>query len=444
MPERRRLQGALNGLAEGIQDVAKMQMSRRLQNEQQDKTQANERLNQLLSDFDTSARAITTPEHVGKVGADTARSEYSILKRRLPKGVIPLLGEDPNFDSLDSSVEERQGGLMKDIGSITNPDDVSLTPMGVRGRAAAARVPTDVKFPMLGSSPQSDATQEDPEFTKLLGLVQGQKEGLLNKESTDEATDVNTGVQHFSTARERNAPGFTGTKVALTPDEEVAKTVKTTRQNAQATADVENDPTNQKGKARGAGLIAGSDERARLKAQLDQMGITGQQQTGALQLSDDFEKADAPYIAVRTSLKNIQALARQAQTNPLSAPQADIGIVYSIMTAMDPGSHVLAGEQATAQNTAGVPEMIRQKYNKMLTGETLTGKERQGFVSTARTLFTQAAADHQERVRDFTGRAAQIRVPPSMVVRELADPTLGTSKPSEQTPLERARAAGGQ
>lgn len=444
MPQRRSLAG-LSGLGDGISDIGKFMLERSSKNrdiarQEGDLQQraANDRLNQLLNDFDTSARSISTPEHVAKVGADVARTEYANLKRRLPAGVTPLLGADPDFTSLDSTPDERQGDLTKSVGAITNPDDPALTPTGLRSLATAARVPTDISFPMMGSSPHSDAKVDDPEFTKLLGMVQGQKQGLLDKEPTEESRDPLSGLSTFTTARERNKPGFS-TKTGLTPAEEAAKAKLTTTATEQATTDVKNNPTNQAGAARGAGLVAGAQKRAELSAELAQMGITGQQQTGALQLADDFEKSSAPFFTARTALQNASDLAK------LGTPQGDIGLIYNVMSSYPGSGNVHQDEYVNAQNAASWPERVRQKWNSLVDGEKLTPDERQGFIDSLKTTYLAAKQDQDDRVKLFTDRATQLRVPARMVVREPSpvDTSLGKGA-LLQSPLDRARAAAGK
>lgn len=431
MPDRRRLGGALQGLGEGLALLGKSRMERNIREKEQTQSQQETRLNQLLNDFDTSARAISTPEHVGKVGADVAQQEYANLKRRLPKGVEGLIGQDPNFASLDTTVGEREGGLLKDLGGITSPDDPRLTPGGATRMAEGARVPTAVSFPMLGSSPNSDMSNPDPEFEKILEMVKGQKEGMLAKEPTEEQKNPLTGQSTFTTARQRNVPGFT-TKTGLTAEEQASADAK----KKQAELDVTNNPTNQAGTARGAGLTAGAQKRAELAAELEQMGITGQQQTGALQLADDFEKASSDYFTIRGAMKATQGLAQQR------TGQGDTGIIFNYMKALDPNSSVREGEAAMVQNAASIPSRIREAYNKALSGEKLDDTVRNEILQSMRVLYTSAEQDHKDRVKLFTERAARLRVPASLVIRE-PSALPETAPDTSESPLARARRAAG-
>ena len=65
----------------------------------------------------------------------------------------------------------------------------------------------------------------------------------------------------------------------------------------------------------------------------------------------------------------------------------DLSMIFTYMKVLDPTSVVREGEQATAQNAAGIPERTRNLYNKLMTGERLTKSQRADFVKSAVGLF---------------------------------------------------------
>lgn len=91
----------------------------------------------------------------------------------------------------------------------------------------------------------------------------------------------------------------------------------------------------------------------------------------------------------------------QTQLNKLFAgakrdsAAGDLSMIFTYMKVLDPTSVVREGEQATAQNAAGIPERVRNLYNKLITGERLTKKQRQDFVKSGIGLFqsNQVAKD---------------------------------------------------
>lgn len=68
----------------------------------------------------------------------------------------------------------------------------------------------------------------------------------------------------------------------------------------------------------------------------------------------------------------------------------DLALIFSYMKMLDPGSVVREGEFATAEQAAGVPDRIRNIYNKLLTGERLNPDQRKMFASQARSLYDQS------------------------------------------------------
>lgn len=59
--------------------------------------------------------------------------------------------------------------------------------------------------------------------------------------------------------------------------------------------------------------------------------------------------------------------------------QGDLSLIFAYMRMLDPGSTVREGEFATAEKTAGVPEQIRNLYNRVREGTRLGPEQRAGF-----------------------------------------------------------------
>ena len=103
---------------------------------------------------------------------------------------------------------------------------------------------------------------------------------------------------------------------------------------------------------------------------------------------------------------------------------------------LDPGSTVREGEFANAQNAAGVPDQIRNLYNKLITGERLNPTQRADFLSQAEAQFGRAQRRQRGLVNVFTGRAQRAGLNPDDVVidydKVFAAPT-PTSTPADGT-----------
>jgi hypothetical protein len=84
----------------------------------------------------------------------------------------------------------------------------------------------------------------------------------------------------------------------------------------------------------------------------------------------------------------------------------DLSLIFGYMKILDPGSVVREGEFATAQNAAGVPERIQNIYNKVVSGERLSGSQRSAFKGQAGKLY-ETAQKQEAIVRDGIGRIAK-------------------------------------
>ncbi len=104
------------------------------------------------------------------------------------------------------------------------------------------------------------------------------------------------------------------------------------------------------------------------------------------------------------------------QTNPASGGVGDLAMVFSFMKMLDPTSTVSSGEQANASNTAGVPDAIRNTYNRIIEGSTLTPQQRQAFLQQAGG-FVGSLGQRLARVNDlYTGAAERGGVQPNFVI----------------------------
>lgn len=85
---------------------------------------------------------------------------------------------------------------------------------------------------------------------------------------------------------------------------------------------------------------------------------------------------------------------REAAANPSAA--SDLSLIFSYMKVLDPGSTVREGEFANAQNATGVPDKIRNLYEKVRTGERLNDTQRMDFLSQAERLHGSQIAKQKK------------------------------------------------
>lgn len=132
-----------------------------------------------------------------------------------------------------------------------------------------------------------------------------------------------------------------------------------------------------------------------------------------LSLRKEFDQQSRNFITVRDSYSRLLAAREQ------NSAAGDIAMIFSYMKLLDPTSVVREGEQATAQNAAGIPDQIRNAYNKALTGQRLNDNQRTDFVNTAGQLYS-SQLEFQNRLRDeFRTTAGQFGLDPIKVAPDL-------------------------
>ena len=67
----------------------------------------------------------------------------------------------------------------------------------------------------------------------------------------------------------------------------------------------------------------------------------------------------------------------------------DMSLIFAYMKMLDPDSVVREGEQATAENARGIPDTIKNIYNKAMNGEKMGVAQRADFVKVGGSLFTK-------------------------------------------------------
>lgn len=94
-----------------------------------------------------------------------------------------------------------------------------------------------------------------------------------------------------------------------------------------------------------------------------------------------------------------------ATDNPSAA--GDLALIFNFMKMLDPGSTVREGEFATAQNAAGVPERVRNSWNKAVNGERLSEPQRQDFLNQAKGLYGKAKSQRDATRTSYVKMASQ-------------------------------------
>lgn len=143
-----------------------------------------------------------------------------------------------------------------------------------------------------------------------------------------------------------------------------------------------------------------------------------QQQTAAEALRPDIEGEgklrkeysghNKTYLDVRRAYDRILASKDDAV--------GDISTIFGYMRMLDPSSTVREGEFLTAQNAAGVPDQVRNIYNRLLSGERLNPQQRSLFRGQAEALYQKIKGEHDAIRTNYSNLAKQYGFNPERVL----------------------------
>lgn len=112
-------------------------------------------------------------------------------------------------------------------------------------------------------------------------------------------------------------------------------------------------------------------------------------------INKDFTQLTKDTKMIVNTAKDLEKLSK------IKSGPSSIAMVFKFMKALDPTSVVREGEFATAENSAGVPESVRNIYNKVMEGGRLGDKQASQFVNTAKQLANTAIESSTGEVQSF-------------------------------------------
>ncbi|MEW8193292.1 MAG: hypothetical protein AB2793_06260 [Candidatus Thiodiazotropha sp.] len=118
-----------------------------------------------------------------------------------------------------------------------------------------------------------------------------------------------------------------------------------------------------------------------------------------LDVTDEFPKITNSYGRIQASIDNPSAA-------------GDMALVFNYMKMLDPDSVVRESEYATAENARGVPDTIRNVYNKVLNGERLAPNQRQDFYNRSGKLYNKAFDAYEQREKEYKDLATRYSIDP--------------------------------
>jgi hypothetical protein len=162
-------------------------------------------------------------------------------------------------------------------------------------------------------------------------------------------------------------------------------------------------------------------------------------------LRSEFTAQVKPYVELAQAYQKIEVAAK----NPSAA--GDIALVYGFMKVLDPGSVVREGEFATAANAGGIPDGIRNLYNKALTGSRLgstedeTSKIRNDFLAQSRNIIESQRILSGDLIDRYTNVAQGYKLDANQIVfdpfKRIKTPAEIAADAAKATPAGTTKAA---
>ncbi len=133
-------------------------------------------------------------------------------------------------------------------------------------------------------------------------------------------------------------------------------------------------------------------------------------------LRGEFTKGSKEFVDMTNAFTRIN----ESVQEPSAA--GDLALVFNYMKMLDPASVVRESEFATAQNAAGVPDIIRAQWNRLKRGERLSAPQRSDFFDRARRLYQGAEQNQSRLIGRYTDLATMHEFDPARVVYDYSLP----------------------
>jgi hypothetical protein len=129
-----------------------------------------------------------------------------------------------------------------------------------------------------------------------------------------------------------------------------------------------------------------------------------------------------PHVQISQAYRKIEAAPETAA--------GDMSRIFGYMKILDPGSTVREGEYASAENARGVPDSVRAQYNRVMSGQRLTPKQREEFTQSAGDLVNSQKTQFETQKKYYTDISTQNRINPANIIYDpYADLTIKTTPP---------------
>jgi hypothetical protein len=126
------------------------------------------------------------------------------------------------------------------------------------------------------------------------------------------------------------------------------------------------------------------------------------------QLRTTFLGQATPHIQIASAYRKIESAPE--------TPAGDMSRIFSYMKILDPSSTVREGEYASAENARGIPESVKAKYNKALSGVGLTDQQRKEFIQSAGDITNSQKTQFEGQKQYFSDVAKHLKIAPENII----------------------------
>lgn len=375
-----------------------------------------------------AANVLLAPElRVGVGGPGRDGSE--IVEKRIvqlaphpqdPQQVVPIL--EVKVKREDGSVGTYLAPFTKGRGAYAS--DPEAVPAAITIEAALNRVgqlstlASFVNRPEVskGLATATEGKASADQFLEALGMA-----GVAppKKQITRERVDLGGTVLEREVdasgniIREQRLGKTAGPRQAEGPTAEERNTSAAERRLAQAEKQGLITPEEARAKRRELALGGGKPGKGQMDSPKDRF-------EGENKLRDEWNAQSKNFTTVRDAYSKVLAAGERVKTQPSAA--ADIAMIFAYMRMLDPNSVVREGEFATAQNAVGIPDRVRNMYNRAMDGNMLNNKQRAEIEGEARKVFQRQRKSQDEVDKRYKGMAERAGLDPQNVVADMATP----------------------
>lgn len=182
-------------------------------------------------------------------------------------------------------------------------------------------------------------------------------------------------------------------------------------------------------KLKGLNILDDPQKALDVQAKTDQKNLDNELKASKTKF-DQASKIRSEVSKAGSEFEKVKAANARIGSLDVSAA-GDLALIFNFMKMLDPGSVVRESEFATAANAAGVPDRVRNTFNRLLTGERLGDDQRLDFLNQAKNLFKAAEDNQIKKLADFVKLGKRFGL-------EEADIIVSPIKENDLTPEEQA------